>query len=266
MKRILLVVAISMTLSACSDERLYQILGSPPPQGPPTIYPMNFPVCPSSWGIVVIPLKIIVHHDSFPNPERAMMLMKKYPNKDVCSVIRERNPEHSHDFEKNDYWNAVAGFDKSGNGYFAASTYEFNLISDESRRERERKERNYKEFQEKKMLRDGFASKDFVESEEVLIINGLKWHHQVRVGYREITSFDPKHPRDINKRTGLYDRYEHQFDKSHTFQFEGGYNKIILDRPELLKDRRQLTRRLVEGFRYERISPKQIERLKGPKG
>jgi len=92
----------------------------------------------------------------------------------------------------------------------------------------------------------------------MLVINGMEWHHQV-IGKYEVISFDPEQPRDPTCRNSLYDIYEHRFDESHVFQIKGHYGEIILAHPELLEDRRRMTRRLVEGFRYEFLTPEQIE-------
>jgi len=143
-----------------------------------------------------------------------------------------------------------------------ASHYDFNLMNNETLQEHERKERSYEDFQLKKLIRDGHASKEFIDSEEMITINGMEWHHQV-VGSYKVTSFDPSHPRDQSDLEDLYDLYEHRFDESHVFQIKGHYGGIILAHPELLEDRRHMTRRLVEGFRYEFLTPEQIELIVG---
>jgi len=261
MKNILLGIVAVLIMTACSDERLYQMFGSPPPQGPPTIYPLNFPVCPTLWGIVVVPLRIVIYKNGFPNAEHVMHLRKRNPGRNICDVIRERYDRSPFRFEKNDHWEGVGGLGKSGNGYFVATSYEFNLMNDESFRKKAEGRRKYEEFQQMKLARDGYADKRFIESEETLTINGLKWRHQVIAIYDGITSFDPKHPRKISNRAGLFDLYEHRFDKSHVFQIQGFYDSIILTHPEVLEDRRRMTRRLVDGFRYERISQERLDEL-----
>jgi len=134
-------------------------------------------------------------------------------------------------------------------------------MNDESFRKKAEGRRKYEEFQLMKLARDGYANKRFVESDKTLTINGMKWRHQVIVRYEGITSFDPKHPRKESDKTGIFDLYEHRFDKSHVFQIKGFYDNIILARPELLEDRRRMTRRLVDGFRYERITQVELERI-----
>jgi len=260
------IILTCMIIAACSDERLHQILGSPDPQGPPTIYPLNFPVCPSNWGIVVVPLQIVVYKHGFPNPEYAMNLAKRNPDRDICDIIRESYSGKPYDIERRDHWEGVGALDKSGQGYFAASNYHFILLNDETLREHERKQHAYENFQMRKMIRDGYATKRFLESEEILMINGLEWRHQVIGRYERITSFDPESPRNISDRTGIFDVYEYRFDESHVFQIKGHYGEIILAYPELLEDRRRMTRRLVEGFRYDFLTPEQIELIDGPRG
>jgi len=260
MVRVLFVIVICLTMTACSEERLYQMWGSPPPQGPPTIYPLNFPVCPGK-GIVVVPLRIVVYKNSFPNPQYAMHLTKKYRGRNICEVMREIDPGRPYSVEKDDHWEGKGTLDKSNGGYFAATNYSFNLMNDESLRKEVESRRKYEEFQNMKLARDGRADKRFVESDKMLTINGMKWRHQVIVMYDDITSFEPNHPRKISDRTGIFDLYEHQFDKSHVFQIKGYYGGGILSRPELLEDRRRMTRRLVDGFRYERLTQAQLDRL-----
>jgi len=133
-------------------------------------------------------------------------------------------------------------------------------MNNETLQENERKQRSYEDFQTKKLIRDGYARKDFLDSEEMVAINGIKWHHQV-IGSYKITSLVPSHPRDWRELEDLYDVYEHRFDGSHVFQIKGHYGDIILAHPELLEDRRRMTRRLVEGFRYEFLTSEQIERI-----
>jgi len=254
------IIAACMVMTGCTSAQLYQALGSPPPQGPPTIYPLNFPICPPNWGKVVIPLKIVVYDSGFPDPEYAAVLMKRHPNKDLCDILRENYDRPPFRIRRKDHWQGVAGFDKSGRGYFSASHYHFNLMNDETLQENERKERSYEDFQAKKLIRDGYARKEFIDLEEMITINGMEWRHQV-VGSYKVTSFDPSHPRDQSDMEDLYDLYEHRFDESHVFQFKGEYGDIILAHPELLEDRRRMTRRLVEGFRYEFLTSEQIERI-----
>jgi len=265
MRRFSYVIAACMAMAACSNERLYQILGSPDPQGPPTIYPLNFPICPPNWGKVVVPLQIVVYSSGFPNPEYAVELMKRHPDKDLCDVIRERYDRPQFRIERRDHWKGVGGLDKSGHGYSSSTHYHFNLMNDETLRDNERKQRVYEEFQTRDLIRYGHARKEFIDSEETLMINGMEWSHQV-IGKYTVTSFDPNHPREANNLEDLSDIYEHRFDESHVFQIKGQYNKIILAHPELLKDRRRMTRRLVEGFRYEFLTPEQIELIDGPRG
>jgi len=82
----LCVIAMCMVMVACSNERMYQILGSPPPQGPPTIYPLNFPICPLNWAIVVVPLRIVIYKDAIPKAEPMVGLMKRNPGRDPCDL------------------------------------------------------------------------------------------------------------------------------------------------------------------------------------
>jgi len=260
------VITLCMIMVSCSNERLYQILGSPDPQGPPTIYPLNFPLCPLQWGLVVVPLQIVIYREVFPEPEYLMNLVKRNPEEMPCDLLNERHSSAPYHIRNKDHWEGVAGFDKSGQGYFAASNYHFNLMNNDTFLENERKQRNYEEFQLKKLIRDGYATKRFLESEEIFMINGLEWRHQVIGRYERITSFDPENPRNISDRTGIFDVYEHHFDESHVFQIKGHYGEIILANPELLEDRRRMTRRLVEGFRYEFLTPEQIELIDGPRG
>jgi len=252
------IIAACMVITGCTSEQLYQYLGSPPPQGPPTTYPLNFPLCSHDLGIIIIPLGIIVYRDTVPNAEYIMLLTRQYPDKNPCEILREESVRNSHWIEKKDHWERVSRLDKSGRGYFSASYYHFNLMNNETLQENERKERSYEEFQAKKLIRDGRAIKEFIDSEEMITINGMEWHHQV-VGSYWVTSFDPSHPRDQSDMRHLYDLYEHRFDESHVFQYKGHYGDIILAHPELLEDRRHMTRRLVEGFRYEFLTPEQIE-------
>jgi len=254
-----------MIMAACSNERLYQAFGSPDPQGPPTIYPLNFPLCPLQWGLVVVPLQIVIYRDVFPEPEYLMNLVKRNPGKMPCDLLNEGYSSAPYHIRDKDHWEGVAGFDKSGRGYSSASHYHFNLMNDETLQENERKQRAYEDFQEKKMIRNGYANKEFIEYEEVLTINGMEWHHQV-IGRYEVTSFNQDQLQDPAERSNLYDVYEHRFDESHVFQIKGHYGKIILAHPELLEDRRRMTRRLVEGFRYEFLTSEQIELIDGPRG
>jgi len=254
-----------MALAACSNERLYQILGSPDPQGPPTLYPLNFPLCPLPWGLVVVPLRIVIYRDALPDPDYLINLVKRNPDKAPCDLLDKGYYDNPYRIRDKDHWEGVAGFDKSGQGYFAASNYHFNLINDESFLKQEMAQRAYEEFQFEKMMRDGYARKEFIDSDEILVINGMKWRHQVVSEY-VVTSFDPAHPRDRSSLEDLLDVYEHRFDESHIFQIKGYYSKIILSHPELLEDRRRMTRRLVEGFRYEFLTPEQMESIDGPRG
>jgi len=192
-------------------------------------------------------------------------LMKRNPGRDVCDIIRERYDRPPFRIERRDHWEGVAGFDKSGVGYSSVSHYHFNLMNDETLRENERKQRAYEEFQSRDLIRYGYARKEFIDSEDILMINGIEWSHQV-IGKYTVTSFDKNHPRGINNLEDLSDIYEHRFDEFHVFQIKGQYNKIILAHPELLEDRRRMTRRLVEGFRYEFLTPEQIELIDGPRG
>jgi len=248
-----------LLVTACTTEQLYQRFGSPPPQGPPTIYPLNFPVCPSNWGIVVIPLRMVVYKNSFPDPEYVAGLRKRYPDRDVCDIIRERYDRPPFRIERRDHWKGGGALDLSGNGYFAATHYGFNLMNDESFRKEAESKQRYEEFKAKQLIRDGFTWKEFVEIDETLTINGLEWRHRVvadcRITLHAHDACDPETKRD------LYDLYEHRFDATHVFQISGYYGGVILAHPELLEDRRHMTRRLVEGFRYERITQTQIERM-----
>jgi len=260
MKNIVLGIMTALIMAACSNERLYQMFGSPPPQGPPTIYPLNFPVCPINYGIVVAPLRIVVHRNTFPDPVYAMHLMRKYRNRSVCDILRERYSYEPYQVRDYDHWEGVGGLDKSGNGYFVATSYEFNLMNDESFRKKAEGRRKFHEFRAMQLARDGFTWKEFVEIDEILTINGLKWRHRA-VGDCKITALGPKDTCDMSTRRDLYDLYEHQFDKSHVFQIKGYYGATILARPEVLEDRRRMTRRLVDGFRYERISQERLDEL-----
>jgi len=260
-----IIAACMMVITGCTSEQLYQALGSPDPQGPPTIYPLNFPICPPNRGRVVIPLKIVIYKSGFPNPEYTDVLMKRHPNKDLCDILRESYDGPPFRIERKDHWQAVAGFDKSGQGYFSASHYHFNLMNNEASLKYDQSQRSYEDFQAKKLIRDGYAMKKFIDSEEMITINGMEWRHQV-MGRYKVTSFDPSHPRDQSDLEDLYDIYEHRFDESHVFQIKGHYGDIILAHPKLLEDRRRMTRRLVEGFRYEFLTQEQIERIVGSNG
>jgi len=265
MMRNLHITLACLVMSACSNDQLYQIFGSPDPQGPPTIYPLNFPICPLNWGTVIVPLNIVLYREVFPNPDYMMNLVKRNPGKAPCDLINERYSGAPYHIRNKDHWEGVAGFDKSGQGYFSSSHYHFNLINNETLQEHNRKQRAYEEIQRNNLIRNGHARKEFVESDEILTINGMEWHHQV-IGKYRITSFDPDHPRDMSNLEDLSDVYEHRFDESHVFQIKGQYDKIILSHPELSEDRRRMTRRLVEGFRYEFLTPEQIELIDGPRG
>jgi len=265
MMKNLYVIAACMVMTACSNERLYQIFGSPDPQGPPTIYPLNFPICPLNWGTVITPLRIILYREVFPDPDYMMNLAKRNPGKAPCNLINERYSGSPYRIREKDHWEGVAGFDKSGQGYSSSSHYHFNLMNDDIFRENERKQRVHEESQLKSLIHYGHARKEFIDSEEILIINGIKWTHQV-IGKYTVTSFDSSHPRESHNLEDLYDIYEHHFDESHVFQIKGHYGKIILAHPELLEDRRHMTRRLVEGFRYEFLTPEQMESIDGPRG
>jgi len=74
MMRNLYVILAYMSVAACSNERMYQIVVSPDPQGPPTLYPLNFPLCPLPWGWVVIPLRVVIYREVFPEPEYLMRI------------------------------------------------------------------------------------------------------------------------------------------------------------------------------------------------
>jgi len=265
MRKVSYIIVACMVMTACSNERLYQTLGSPDPQGPPTIYPLNFPLCSHDWGMVIIPLGIVVYRDTVPNAEHIMHLIKKFPERSPCEIIREDSIRNSHHIERRDNFNRVARLDKSGRGYSYSSHYHFNLMNHETSQDNERIQRAYEKIQLNNLIRDGYARKEFVESEDILTINGMEWRHQV-VGKYRTTSFDPDHPRDMSNLEDLSDVYEHRFDESHIFQIKGQYDKTILSYPELSEDRRRMTRRLVEGFRYEFLTPEQIELIDGPRG
>jgi len=149
-----------MIMAACSNERLYQVFGSPDPQGPPTIYPLNFPICSHDWGVIIIPLSIVLYRDTVPNAEHVMHLIKQYPDRSPCEVIREDSSRNSHSVERKDHWERVARLDKSGRGYSSISHYHFNLMNNETLQENERKQRAYEEHQLKSLIRDGHARKE----------------------------------------------------------------------------------------------------------
>jgi len=253
--RILIIIMLHFVVAACSSGPAYQRHANQEQRGKPLIHPMDFPVCPAGeWGTVFVPLGIIVYRGFLPNLEAITELAKQFPESNPCEIIQQTPRRELHIIESKDRWaEGGGGFDMDERGFFVSS-YQFKLLNEALLLEDRRELDGYGQNMSADLDRGGRAIERVVESEDVLTINGLEWNHRVVRTY-QITEFDWGQAREW---VGLHDIYEHHLDESHVFQYKGWYGPLIVVNPELLEDRRQLTRRKLDQFRYEPLSQEQI--------
>jgi hypothetical protein len=252
-------------LTGCASGHMYPY---PYPTSPfaersPIRYPLDYPICytPSDTGTLFVPLHIRISGAGIPDPMRVMSLREKDPLADGCSIYEERRKKRpgpyvvmtdSHYALSSSGWQSL---DLSGQGYFSATAYKYSLLNADDLHKEAEHEQKVAQYRVQNLEKFGETSVDVVKQDEAIVINGLKWRHRLVAHY--ITP-DLETP-SVGRLTGWRDIYEHQVDGTHVLRRIGRYDAMVVADPEWIEARRELTKKLVEAVRIEKITQAEVD-------
>ena len=240
---------------------MYPYPTSPLAEGPPVRYPLDYPLCYSrlGGGTIIVPLRIRLYSASVPDPMQVMSLRKKDPAADGCfTESYARNPARPDVLKIDRYGGGSNGWqslDMSGNGYFSSVAYMSQLLNADDLRKEAEHEAQKAQHRVQNLAKFGQAQVETVEQDEVVIVNGLKWRHRLIARYDTPDLSIPSK----GKLTSWRDIYEHRIDEAHILRRTGRYDAMVVADAEWINARRELTRKLVDAVRIEKMSSAEVE-------
>jgi hypothetical protein len=103
--------------------------------------------------------------------------------------------------------------------------------------------------------RFGEAEVEVVIQDETVLINGLAWRHRLIARYYATDLSAPLK----GELTSWRDIYDHRIDSAHILRRLGRYDAMVVSDPEWINSRRELTRKLVEAVRIERVTQAEVD-------
>ncbi len=262
MKHLWLLLIMGLA-SGCTSNQLYQAIGSPDPMGPPVRYPLDYPIChsPPSGGTIYAPLRLRIVGPGLPtDPDQLMALRKRNPNDDGC-FTKKREPGvlvipyiNEKDTEYANPTSGWHGLDKTGRGYFTATSYKWALLNEADMRKQDDAARQRVQTRMNNMEKFGESYRDHLQFDQTVTLSGLAWRHSVTEEFKVYQ--DARLP---EKLLGWKETYEHMIDGTHFLRYTGSYDASVIADPEWLAARRHLLRRLVEGVQIHPVTQEEID-------
>lgn len=247
---------IVTALAGCSTESAHRALGSPDPEGPPTRYPLDFPICasdPVSGGEIIVPLKMRIYGAGLPDPMRVIAVRRKEPSFKGCPT--ERSERTSPAVYLKDSYSRTQALDQSGQGYFSASSYSRILLEPSGARSEAVTASQQEQLDADNLRRYGRSVADETISTEDVTFNGIAWKHSLVARYSVDAPGDPP-PRTLLTWT---DTYEHRFASGYVLKSIGRYGPVVIADQQWLAARRDLARQLVAAIRFEQLTDEQVQ-------
>ncbi|GAB2568594.1 hypothetical protein ISP15_17865 [Dyella jejuensis] len=261
MKRMLFTWLSLSVLTGCNSERYYAASNPYAVDEPPTRYPLDFPLCYGTQGLVVAPLRIRLWGASFTDPVRLMWLRRQKPNEDGCYTDDQADRRLRVYVEKHDffgdagYYRGWMPLDKSGHRDFAASAYKIQLLNAKDLQKEKEKKQLDASTRMTNLAKLGFTYADVTRQDEHVTINGLVWRHRLTAMY-EVT--DPSHPTQ-GKLLEWRESYEHAVGDTHILRRQAHYYAMIVADPEWIAARRNLLLKLVQAIRIEPMTQAEVD-------
>lgn len=262
MKRWVYAMLPVVLLAGCASSQMYPYPTSPSAVGPPVRYPLDYPICYDrpGGGTLFVPLRIRISSAGIPDPMQVMSLRKKNPADDGCfTEYRDRKFAGPVVWKKDSDYSGIPGnwqsLDVTGREYFSAVAYKEELLNADDLRKEAEHEAQKAQHRVQNLAKFGQAQVETVEQDEVVIVNGLKWRHRLVARYDTPDLSIPSK----GKLTSWRDIYEHRIDETHILRRTGRYDAMVVADAEWINARRELTRRLVEAVRIEKMSPAEVE-------
>ncbi|KAF1015747.1 MAG: hypothetical protein GAK31_01224 [Stenotrophomonas maltophilia] len=245
---------IVVALAGCSTEARYQALGSPDPQGAPVRYPLDFPICQANaltGGEIIVPLKLRISTAGLPDPMRVMAERRKGPAMKGCP----KGPPGltTPAVQQKDSFLRTQTLDHTGQGYFAASTYSWELLSPGTLSEEAAKRRDVERLRAENLQRFGKSQEKVEQSRTQETINGRRWEHRLLELYE--TTLADAGSRQLREWNEIY---EHALPGGYLPRRSARYSTMIVQDPVWLAPRRAMLRDLVQSVTIAPVDDAQI--------